>query len=384
MVISGVAGPMTASDATTFRKKWKTPPRTLVFENNTVSPLKTDPDKGVERVGRALASDLHVQWKEYWSFLGRYINLSSTEGLEALEKYFNAMCSNASGKNEPEPPPVTPLIAVSSPVSPISDLCDNFKSLAITDDRRKVPPQCLQNSSTVFATRLALSLTRRSVQSCILEMNKYQDFLAGCSGDSRFSQEDLSTAHSQLAALVYSKIITHNGNSIVDFDTFFNDRSCSQESVERLECVLNFIKRKVNGTFTIASCNCRITPLQNANRLSKSLAQKCNRNLNFSNFNRHVDEDDDFFNLDSDEDEFATPPDSPALGHMSDDDDDDDEYVNASESPQIYIDGGHGPTKIDFDVYRTILDVLPQLDTERFPSIYYWASCMSKHAPSCS
>ncbi|XP_014294980.1 ankyrin repeat and LEM domain-containing protein 2 [Microplitis demolitor] len=105
--VKAFAGPMTKPQALEFRKKWKTPPRTLFgtprrdtslndsfqFLNDSVVE-KTDCrlvdfDKGLERVGRDLAEEYHVPWKEYWPFLNEFVNLKSTEGLDKLENYLS-------------------------------------------------------------------------------------------------------------------------------------------------------------------------------------------------------------------------------------------------------------------------------------------------------
>ncbi|KAJ8380203.1 hypothetical protein SKAU_G00009810 [Synaphobranchus kaupii] len=51
--------------------------------------LKSDPDRGAERVGRDLAHERGHPWAEYWDFLGTFTDLSSTEGLRKLEDYLN-------------------------------------------------------------------------------------------------------------------------------------------------------------------------------------------------------------------------------------------------------------------------------------------------------
>ncbi|XP_074869047.1 ankyrin repeat and LEM domain-containing protein 2 isoform X2 [Carettochelys insculpta] len=83
--VRAFAGPMTPSKAEEFRRLWKTPPRERAgFFHNV---RKSDPERGVERVGRELAHELGFPWVEYWEFLGCFVDLSSQEGLRKLEEY---------------------------------------------------------------------------------------------------------------------------------------------------------------------------------------------------------------------------------------------------------------------------------------------------------
>ncbi|XP_034936283.1 ankyrin repeat and LEM domain-containing protein 2 [Chelonus insularis] len=104
--VKAFAGPMTKSQAVEFRKKWKTPPRNLFPTpsqrdarlndsfSSLGSPNRKDPlprlqdyEKGIESVGRNLAEEYQVPWKEYWPFLDNFVDLRSPEGLELLENY---------------------------------------------------------------------------------------------------------------------------------------------------------------------------------------------------------------------------------------------------------------------------------------------------------
>ncbi|KFP81089.1 Ankyrin repeat and LEM domain-containing protein 2, partial [Acanthisitta chloris] len=85
--IRAFAGPMSPSKAEEFRRLWKTPPRERAgFVHNV---RKSDPERGVERVGRELAHELGFPWVEYWEFLGCFVDLSSQEGLRKLEEYLS-------------------------------------------------------------------------------------------------------------------------------------------------------------------------------------------------------------------------------------------------------------------------------------------------------
>ncbi|XP_018604925.1 ankyrin repeat and LEM domain-containing protein 2-like isoform X1 [Scleropages formosus] len=87
MTVRAFVGPLSQSKARDFRRMWKTPPkeRSAYFHNI----LKSDPDRGAERVGRELAHELGYPWAEYWEFLDTFINLSTEDGLELLEEYLS-------------------------------------------------------------------------------------------------------------------------------------------------------------------------------------------------------------------------------------------------------------------------------------------------------
>ncbi|XP_015596881.1 ankyrin repeat and LEM domain-containing protein 2 isoform X2 [Cephus cinctus] len=99
--VKAFAGPMTKSQAMEFRRKWKTPPRIICngpnrrencsgepFMHSPVAALRLqDTEKGLERVGRDLASEYKVPWKEYWPFINDFADMRCNEGLKMLEKY---------------------------------------------------------------------------------------------------------------------------------------------------------------------------------------------------------------------------------------------------------------------------------------------------------
>uniref|UniRef100_A0A667ZPU0 Ankyrin repeat and LEM domain-containing protein 2 n=1 Tax=Myripristis murdjan TaxID=586833 RepID=A0A667ZPU0_9TELE len=87
MTVKAFAGPLSPSKADEFRRAWKTPPRDRAEYFHRI--LKSDPDRGAERVGRDLAREMGHPWAEYWDFLDSFLDLSSTEGLRKLEEYLN-------------------------------------------------------------------------------------------------------------------------------------------------------------------------------------------------------------------------------------------------------------------------------------------------------
>ena len=49
--------------------------------------MRSDSDRGLERVGRDLAVQQKVSWREYWEFLDAFVNLREDEGLQMLDAY---------------------------------------------------------------------------------------------------------------------------------------------------------------------------------------------------------------------------------------------------------------------------------------------------------
>ncbi|XP_012927329.1 ankyrin repeat and LEM domain-containing protein 2 isoform X2 [Heterocephalus glaber] len=83
--VRAFAGPLSPAKAEDFRKLWKTPPREKAGFFHSVR--KSDPERGIERVGRELAHELKIPWAEYWEFLDCFVDLSSQEGLQRLEEH---------------------------------------------------------------------------------------------------------------------------------------------------------------------------------------------------------------------------------------------------------------------------------------------------------
>ncbi|KAL6466145.1 hypothetical protein MHYP_G00262780 [Metynnis hypsauchen] len=103
MTVRAFAGPLSPSKADEFRRAWKTPPRERAGQFHHI--LKSDPDRGAERVGRDLARELGHPWVEYWDFLDSFVDLASADGVRRLEEYlskkdFSERAHEEAGENE--------------------------------------------------------------------------------------------------------------------------------------------------------------------------------------------------------------------------------------------------------------------------------------------
>lgn len=158
MEIHAYAGPMSHEDAVVFRKKWKTPPRIQRTSLRQGAPSAwasslrlQDTEKGLERVGRELAQEFRVSWKEFWPFLGIFTDLSTPEGLQKLEVYLKNRFMQVYMKSPPkenmvvkspiateEHHPVSEFLAPGGDagdgaISPMSDLCLAFKACSLSE-----------------------------------------------------------------------------------------------------------------------------------------------------------------------------------------------------------------------------------------------------------
>ncbi|KAH3842859.1 ankyrin repeat and LEM domain-containing protein 2-like [Dreissena polymorpha] len=89
MSVRACAGPMSPSNAGLFHKRWTTSPSQSPDKAREYQHMKrSDCDKGLERIGRQLAAEMKIPWREYWEFLDQFVDLSTPQGLETLEGYF--------------------------------------------------------------------------------------------------------------------------------------------------------------------------------------------------------------------------------------------------------------------------------------------------------
>ncbi|CAK1542713.1 unnamed protein product [Leptosia nina] len=262
--IRAFAGPMEAEDAESFRRKWKTPPRSLKPANFRLKDIS----KGLESVGRNLAEQMNVTWREYWPFLDTFTDLRSQEGLTLLENYLKrkhssdySIVDTNSQLESPKSPKST-----QDALSPMSELCNALKSCSLSERphwkrtdpvRQRLCRQpnarpingdtvspinhtvsqllCIERTCQVFAKRIAdaliFSLTAEAEvagDSLKSEAKHLQHTIYTYMDDERFKSINFALIHSRLAQLVVFKLKQQS----IDFD----DISNLVEFLQKLRC----------------------------------------------------------------------------------------------------------------------------------------------------
>ncbi|XP_061528970.1 ankyrin repeat and LEM domain-containing protein 2 isoform X1 [Phycodurus eques] len=155
MTVAAFAGPLSPSKASDFRRSWKTLPRTSEAKHFH-NILKSDPDRGAERVGRELAHKMGLPWAEYWDFLDCFVDLSSIKGLQKLEEYlsrkdfFPRTCEE--GENE------TNKFKTPSPGKP-KKFCNSISVGAFLDEGEDISLEEMKNRQNAALTSITSSAT---------------------------------------------------------------------------------------------------------------------------------------------------------------------------------------------------------------------------------
>lgn len=154
MTVTAFAGPLSPSKADDFRRFWKTPPRDRAEFFHHI--LKSDPDRGAERVGRDLAHGMGHPWAEYWDFLDSFVDLSSAEGLCKLEEYlskrdFSPLGQEEAGENETSNRFKTP-----SPGKP-KKFCNSISVGAFLDEGDDISLEEMKNRQNAALTSITSS-----------------------------------------------------------------------------------------------------------------------------------------------------------------------------------------------------------------------------------
>lgn len=164
MAVRAFAGPLSPSKADEFRRAWKTPPRERADHFHNI--LKSDPDRGAERVGRDLAHELGHSWAEYWDFLDSFVDLSSADGLKMLEEYlskkdFRERAYQEAGENETSNRFKTP-----SP-GKLKKFCNSISVGAFLDEGDDISLEEIKNRQNAALTSISSVCSKDGLQGAV-------------------------------------------------------------------------------------------------------------------------------------------------------------------------------------------------------------------------
>ncbi|XP_030380774.1 uncharacterized protein LOC115628717 isoform X2 [Scaptodrosophila lebanonensis] len=173
----------------------------------------SDIEKGLEMVGRQLALQEDLEWREYWDFLDAFVNIASPEGLRQLENFFTEKSDQA--WNFAQMHYYLDMVSEREKTGTLNTSSQaEFASASTTTSIPQVmtPYTCVEKSLQVFAKRITKTLINNignlvSINDTLLsELKRLKSLIVSFKDDARFMTVDFSKVHSRIAHLVASYI----------------------------------------------------------------------------------------------------------------------------------------------------------------------------------
>lgn len=183
-----------------------------------------DVDKGLEVIGRGLAKENNIVWREHWSFLNEFINIGAHEGLTKFERYLQDRL------DERMKAPKFKICQPSQPnlaATPVSKICNKLTKLNFVKDstpthdqqqqaRSSTPSSpvafhaylCVEKSCQIFAKRLLKPIAENPNNIATIndvfhgELTRLKSLICSYKNDIRFFGIDFSATHSRFAHMV--------------------------------------------------------------------------------------------------------------------------------------------------------------------------------------
>lgn len=212
-----------------------------------------DVDKGLEVIGRGLAKDQRIIWREHWSFLDEFIDISSTEGLTKFEKYLQDRLDERM-----KPPPLSSITQrklqlTPLPVTPISKISQKLNKLRIerhqhdesfNHARASTPSSpsafhaylCVEKSCQIYANRLLKPIAQNptnivTVNDVLVgELNRLKSLICSYKHDIRFFGVDFQATHSRFAHIVIA---------LLNIDPEYQEHKVSETLQNTLDHILH-------------------------------------------------------------------------------------------------------------------------------------------------
>lgn len=197
----------------------------------------SDTEKGLELVGRELAKEQNIKWREHWTFLDEFIDIGTSDGLHKLEHHFKKRADKTDDPSQ----------------SPIHNLCANLEKCHVKDTRALVlasTPKvampvplpnvgtpssaylCAEKSWQVYAKRMAkpivvhLDSVVQINDTLKAELKRLQSLICSYKEDLRFWSVNFQAAHSRFAHLIVYYVSQERDCDISVVCLFFSWLSC--------------------------------------------------------------------------------------------------------------------------------------------------------------
>lgn len=155
----------------------------------------SDTEKSLELVGRELAKEQNIKWREHWPFLDEFIDFGNAKGLQKLEQYLKKRDNKTGDMTHPSIINLCERVQASTPKVPIPVSLPNAETLSY---------RCAQKFWHVYAKRMKSFVVGSAVQNdtLIAELKQLQSLINSYKEDLRFRSIDFQTAHSRFAQLI--------------------------------------------------------------------------------------------------------------------------------------------------------------------------------------
>ncbi|XP_020808624.1 uncharacterized protein LOC110184429 isoform X1 [Drosophila serrata] len=370
----------------------------------------SDIEKGLEVIGRQLASQELLEWREYWDFLDAFVDIRTAEGLDRLEAHLVEKSEQA--KKEDAMMNFAQLyqsldLVASEQQQQMDRSAANTAEVVPTFTEFQTPYTCVEKSLQVFAKRitktLIINIKEVTINDMLLaELKRLKTLVASFKIDARFTHVDFSKVHSRIAHLVASYVYDSQEVNVAMRLLLLQmlrkllqllaadergreqhlgcwcssllqklEQTPGSTAVHQLPDAVNTEELYISAWEAEQSCPCQWVVPHNLSRKSSRRKRTESLRAAVAAATASASEDNDktlYYDCletltvcddgsSSDEDNFRTPPES----------------MTPQWAYQLYI-YGKEPTKRDVDVLNAIINV--ELDEETRPRVYAWRANM--------
>ncbi|XP_055383084.1 ankyrin repeat and LEM domain-containing protein 2 homolog isoform X2 [Condylostylus longicornis] len=239
----------------------------------------TDTEKGLEMIGRELAKEQNVEWKEYWDFLGVFVDIASPEGLDKLEQHLKLRKKIINEKTASDAVKTNEKMARNE--KELMHLCNELHKLGLIKDKSNInqatqknhlinpntfglsgggndqnsvtvnglnenksansnqqtttPYLCVEKSLQVFAKRCTKTILHNiknvvSIHDAFLsELKRLKSLICSFKDDIRFLEVDFTYVHSRFANLIVSYL---KNSHDTDNNILLEIRQCFEQIIQ--------------------------------------------------------------------------------------------------------------------------------------------------------